>query len=202
MLTREIDKTLFNSYSDDIPVFLKKIYAARSVTESQLVLSLPGLLKPNFDQLNIALNLLERAISENRRILIVGDFDADGATASVVAIKALRMMGAKFVDFLVPNRFEHGYGLSPEIVSEAKKEKEPDLIITVDNGISSIEGTELARSLGIDVIITDHHLPPNILPDANAIINPNLEGCKFPSKNLAGVGVCFYLFSALDLMQK
>ena len=197
MLTREIDKTLFNSYSDDIPVFLKKIYAARSVTESQLVLSLPGLLKPNFDQLDVALKLLEHAIIENRRILIVGDFDADGATASAVAIKALRMMGAKFVDFLVPNRFEHGYGLSPEIVSEAKKEKEPDLIITVDNGISSIEGTELARSLGIDVIITDHHLPPNILPDANAIINPNLKGCKFPSKNLAGVGVCFYLFSGL-----
>ncbi len=197
MLTREIDKTLFNSYSEDIPAFLKKIYAARSVTESQLVLSLPSLLKPNFDQLDVALKLLERAIIENRRILIVGDFDADGATASAVAIKALRMMGAKFVDFLVPNRFEHGYGLSPEIVSEAKKEKEPDLIITVDNGISSIEGTELARSLGIDVIITDHHLPPNILPDANAIINPNLKGCIFPSKNLAGVGVCFYLFSGL-----
>jgi len=197
VLTREIDKTLYNSYSDDIPTFLKSIYAARSVTESQLELSLPGLLKPNFDQLNIALNLLERAISENRRILVVGDFDADGATASAVAIKALRMMGTKFVDFLVPNRFEHGYGLSPEIVNEAKIEKDPDLIITVDNGISSIEGTELARSLGIDVIITDHHLPPNILPDANAIINPNLKGCKFPSKNLAGVGVCFYLFSGL-----
>jgi single-stranded-DNA-specific exonuclease len=155
------------------------------------------LLKPNFDQLDVALNLLERAITENRRILIVGDFDADGATASAVAIKALRMMGTKFVDFLVPNRFEHGYGLSPEIVNEAKKEKDPDIIITVDNGISSIEGASLARSLGIDVIITDHHLPPIILPDANAIINPNLEGCEFPSKNLAGVGVCFYLFSAL-----
>jgi len=197
VLTREIDKKLYDSYSDDIPAFLKKIYAARSVNESQLVLSLPGLLKPNFDQLDVALKLLEYAISENRRILIVGDFDADGATASAVAIKALRMMGAKFVDFLVPNRFEHGYGLSPEIVNEAKKEKDPDLIITVDNGISSIEGTSLARSLSIDVIITDHHLPPTILPDANAIINPNLEGCKFPSKNLAGVGVCFYLFSAL-----
>ena len=174
MLTREIDKTLYESYSDDIPAFLKNIYAARSVTESQLALSLPGLLKPNFDQLDVALNLLERAITENRRILIVGDFDADGATASAVAIKALRMMGTKFVDFLVPNRFEHGYGLSPEIVNEAKKEKDPDLIITVDNGISSIEGASLARSLGIDVIITDHHLPPTILPDANAIINPNL----------------------------
>ena len=94
MLTREIDKKLYDSYSDDIPAFLKKIYAARSVNESQLVLSLPGLLKPNFDQLDVALKLLEHAISENRRILIVGDFDADGATASAVAIKALRMMGA------------------------------------------------------------------------------------------------------------
>jgi len=197
VLTREIDKTLYNSYSDDIPAFLKKIYAARSVTESQLILSLHGLLKPNFDQFDVALKLLESVISENRRILIIGDFDADGATASAVAIKALRMMGAKYVDFLVPNRFEHGYGLSPEIVNEAKKEKDPDLIITVDNGISSIEGTSLARSLGINVIITDHHLPPAILPDANAIINPNLKGCKFSSKNLAGVGVCFYMFSAL-----
>ena len=116
MLTREIDKTLYESYSDDIPTFLKNIYAARSVTESQLALSLPGLLKPNFDQLDVALNLLERAITENRRILIVGDFDADGATASAVSIKALRMMGTKFVDFLVPNRSDHCYGLSPEIV--------------------------------------------------------------------------------------
>ncbi len=197
MLTREIDKALYESYSEDIPAFLKKIYAARSVTESQLALSLSGLLKPNFEQLDVALNLLERAITENRRILIVGDFDADGATASSVAIKSLRMMGSKSVDFLVPNRFEHGYGLSPEIVNEAKKEKDPSLIITVDNGISSIEGTSLARSLGIDVIITDHHLPPDILPDANAIINPSLKGSRFPSKNLAGVGVCFYLFSAL-----
>jgi single-stranded-DNA-specific exonuclease len=158
---------------------------------------LPYLLKPDFDQLNIALELLEKSILEDQRILIVGDFDADGATASVVAIKALRLMGARYVDFLVPNRFKHGYGLSPEIVNEAKAEKEPHLIITVDNGISSNEGAALARSFGIDVIITDHHLPPTELPNANAIINPNLSGCDFPSKNLAGVGVCFYLFSSL-----
>ena len=197
MLTRPIDNALYESYSDDIPVFLKKIYAARSLTESQLSTSLPGLLKPSFDQLNIALELLEKSILGDQRILIIGDFDADGATASAVAIKALRLMGAKYVDFLVPNRFKHGYGLSPEIVNEAKAEKEPHLIITVDNGISSNEGTSLARSLGIDVIITDHHLPPKELPNANAIINPNLHGCDFPSKNLAGVGVCFYLFSSL-----
>jgi len=197
VLTRPIDNALYESYSDDIPVFLKKIYAARSLTESQLSTSLPGLLKPSFDQLNIALELLEKSILEDQRILVIGDFDADGATASAVAIKALRLMGAKYVDFLVPNRFKHGYGLSPEIVNEAKAEKEPHLIITVDNGISSNEGTSLARSLGIDVIITDHHLPPKELPNANAIINPNLHGCDFPSKNLAGVGVCFYLFSSL-----
>ena len=197
MQTRPIDNALYESYSDDIPDFLKKIYAARSLTESQLSTSLPGLLKPSFDQLNIALELLEKSILEDQRILIIGDFDADGATASAVAMKALRLMGAKYVDFLVPNRFKHGYGLSPEIINEAKTEKEPNLIITVDNGISSNEGTSLARSLGIDVIITDHHLPPKELPNANAIINPNLRGCDFPSKNLAGVGVCFYLFSSL-----
>jgi single-stranded-DNA-specific exonuclease len=197
VLTRELDNELFESYSDDIPLILKRVYAARSVSESQLSMALPGLLKPSFDQLNIALDLLEKCILEDRRILIVGDFDADGATASAVAIKALRLMGAKHVDFLVPNRFKHGYGLSPEIVQEAKTDKGPNLIITVDNGISSNEGAALARSLAIDVIITDHHLPPKVLPEANSIINPNLRGCDFPSKNLAGVGVCFYLFSAL-----
>jgi single-stranded-DNA-specific exonuclease len=197
VLTRELDNSLFESYSEDIPVILKRVYAARAVSESQLSMALPGLLKPSFDQLNIALDLLERCILEDQRILIVGDFDADGATASAVAIKALRLMGAKHVDFLVPNRFKHGYGLSPEIVQEAKTDKNPNLIITVDNGISSNEGAALARSLDIDVIITDHHLPPKVLPDANSIINPNLRGCDFPSKNLAGVGVCFYLFSAL-----
>ncbi|MDC1386118.1 single-stranded-DNA-specific exonuclease RecJ [Candidatus Thioglobus sp.] len=197
MLTRELDNELLESYSDDIPLILKRVYAARSVSESQLSMALPGLLKPSFDQLNIALDLLEKCILEDRRILIVGDFDADGATASAVAIKALRLMGAKHVDFLVPNRFKHGYGLSPEIVQEAKTDKDPNLIITVDNGISSNEGAALARSFDIDVIITDHHLPPKVLPEANSIINPNLRGCDFPSKNLAGVGVCFYLFSAL-----
>jgi single-stranded-DNA-specific exonuclease len=197
MLTRSIDESLLHSYSDDIPSFLKKIYSARAVSESQLSLSLSYLLKPNFMDLAKALDILERGLIEQKRILIIGDFDADGATASVVAIKSLRMMGAKYADFLVPNRFEHGYGLSPEIVELAKKEKQPDIIITVDNGISSHKGAELAKSLGIKVIITDHHLPSKILPDADAIINPNLKGCDFKSKNLAGVGVCFYLFSAL-----
>ena len=197
MLTRELDQALLASYSDDIPNFLKKIYAARSVSESQLSLGLSNLLTPNFDQLDRALALLEQALLEQRRVLIIGDFDCDGATASVVAVKSLRMMGAKYVDFLVPNRFEHGYGLSPEIVQLAIKEKQPDLIITVDNGVSSFDGAKLAKESGINVIITDHHLPSDSLPEADAIINPNLKGCEFLSKNLAGVGVCFYLFSAL-----
>ncbi|CAB5502728.1 Single-stranded-DNA-specific exonuclease RecJ [Bathymodiolus thermophilus thioautotrophic gill symbiont] len=197
MLTRKIDNTLFASYSDDIPSFLKKIYSARGVSEAQLSLNLTGLLKPNFAQLNTALTLLEHALVEQKRILIIGDFDCDGATASVVAVKSLRLMGAKFIDFLVPNRFEHGYGLSPEIVKLAIKEKQPDLIITVDNGISSFDGVQLAKKSNIQVIITDHHLPSENLPEANAIINPNLKNCEFLSKNLAGVGVCFYLMSAL-----
>ncbi len=197
MLTRAIDTTLLASYSDDIPLFLKKIYAARGVTETQLSLGLTELLKPKFAQLDAAIKLLEQALLEQKRILVVGDFDCDGATASVVAVKSLRLMGAKYVDFLVPNRFEHGYGLSPEIVKLSIQAKQPDLIITVDNGISSFDGAKLAQQSGIEVIITDHHLPSDSLPEANAIINPNLKNCEFLSKNLAGVGVIFYLCSAL-----
>jgi single-stranded-DNA-specific exonuclease len=197
MLIRKIDQDLFASYSDDIPTFLKNIYAARGVSEAQLSLGLDNLLRPNFGQLDIAFDLLEKALLSDKRILIVGDFDCDGATASVVAVKSLRLMGAKYVDFLVPNRFEHGYGLSPEIVGLAIQEKQPDLIITVDNGISSFDGVALAKASAINVIITDHHLPSETLPEADAIINPNLKECEFASKNLAGVGVCFYLMSAL-----
>jgi single-stranded-DNA-specific exonuclease len=197
LIIRKIDQTLRETYSQDIPHFLQKIYAARGVSEAQLSLGLSQLLTPNFAQLDIALTLLEQALRVQKRILIIGDFDCDGATASAVAVKSLRIMGAKYVDFLVPNRFEHGYGLSPEIVALAVQEKQPDLIITVDNGISSFEGVKLAKQSGINVIITDHHLPSDNLPEADAIINPNLRECEFLSKNLAGVGVCFYLFSAL-----
>ncbi|RUA06930.1 MAG: single-stranded-DNA-specific exonuclease RecJ [Gammaproteobacteria bacterium] len=197
MLTRKIDEALFESYSDDIPLILKKIYAARGVAESQLTLALAKLITPNFEQLPAANTILTQALNEQKRILIIGDFDCDGATASVLAVKSLRLMGAKYADFLVPNRIEHGYGLSPEIVKLAIKEKQPDLIITVDNGISSFDGVALAKKQGIKVIITDHHLPSEFVPEADAIINPNLKNCDFPSKNLAGVGVCFYLFSSL-----
>jgi len=139
-----------------------------------------------------ATDILVDAIKRQQRILIIGDFDADGATSTALAVRALRLMGHDKVDYLVPNRFEFGYGLTPEIVIEAQKIS-PDLIITVDNGISSINGVEKAKSLGYRVVITDHHLPAKNLPDADAIVNPNQRGDEFPSKNLAGVGVIFYL---------
>lgn len=136
------------------------------------------------------------ALQNRKRICIVADFDADGATSCAVAVRGLQMLGAANVDFIVPNRFEYGYGLTPEIV-ELVKLQEPDIIITVDNGISSIDGVEAAKALGIDVLITDHHLPGDSLPAADAIVNPNLPEDRFPSRALAGVGVMFYVLTAL-----
>ena len=144
-----------------------------------------------------AISILLKAFEEKQNILIVGDFDADGATATALAVKAFKILGYQGqVDYLVPNRFEYGYGLTPEIVKDAQRFS-PDIIITVDNGISSIEGVEEAKKSGNKVIITDHHLPGKIIPDAEAIINPNQKGDEFPSKNLAGVGVIFYMMLAL-----
>ena len=143
-----------------------------------------------------ALDIIHQALKSNRHILIIGDYDADGATSTAVAIRALKMMGCSNVSYLVPNRFEYGYGLTPEIVEVALKEH-PDLIITVDNGIASVEGVEVAKAAGVSVIITDHHLPGCELPAADAIINPNQAADQFPSKHLAGVGVIFYLMLAL-----
>ncbi len=143
-----------------------------------------------------AIDILSQAVEQNHKILIVGDFDADGATSTAVLLRCLKAMGHANVDYLVPNRFEFGYGLTPEIVALALN-AEPDLIITVDNGIASIEGVELAIRSGVKVIVTDHHLPGDALPAATAIVNPNQLGCAFPSKNLAGVGVIFYVMMAL-----
>jgi single-stranded-DNA-specific exonuclease len=143
-----------------------------------------------------AVALLAEALAGERRVLIVGDYDADGATSTAVLVRALRAMGARHVDFLVPNRFEYGYGLTPEIVAVAAR-RGPDLIVTVDNGIASVEGVAAARSLGIRVLVTDHHLPGPVLPAADGIVNPNRPGDGFPSKHLAGVGVAFYLAAAL-----
>lgn len=182
---------------------LARLYAARGVeSANQLVRNLQGLHKPLLKGMETALGLLETALRENRRILIVGDFDADGATSTVLAVRALRAMGAGQVDYLVPNRFTYGYGLTPEIVGLAHATKSPDLIMTVDNGISSIEGVAAANALGMQVLITDHHLPGAVLPNAAAILNPNQPGCDFPSKHLAGVGVAFYLLSRLRTQLK
>ncbi|MCH8162905.1 MAG: single-stranded-DNA-specific exonuclease RecJ [Proteobacteria bacterium] len=183
---------------DDIHPVLKRIYAARDIkTADDLNYSLQMLL-PFEDLSNIqeAVALLADAIKNNKRILIVADFDADGATSCVVGLQGLRQMGATDVVYVVPNRFQFGYGLSPEIVEVAAK-MQPDLLVTVDNGISSVEGVQLARDKGIDVLVTDHHLPGEQLPNANAIVNPNQAGDKFPSKMLAGVGVMFYILVAL-----
>ena len=177
---------------------LARIYAARGVAnEQQLATDLDRLHAPasllNLQRMAV---LLADAIADRKKLLIVADYDADGATACAVGMRALRAMGAS-IDYLVPNRFEYGYGLTPEIVQLAARDKQPDVIITVDNGIASVDGVAEANRLGIKVLITDHHLPGDTLPDAWCIINPNQRGCTFPSKHLAGVGVMFYLMLAL-----
>lgn len=183
---------------NNIHPVLKRIYAARDIKSvDDLNYSLQMLLPfESLSNIQEAVALLADTIKKNKRILIVADFDADGATSCVVGLQGLRQMGATDVVYVVPNRFEFGYGLSPEIVDVAS-EMQPDLIVTVDNGISSIQGVEHARDKGIDVLITDHHLPGKELPNANAIVNPNQPGDKFPSKMLAGVGVMFYILVAL-----
>ena len=182
----------------DLPPLLTRLYAARGVqTAAELDKGLARLIP--FQQLkgiDAAVDLLVVALQQRRRILIVGDFDADGATASSVGVLGLRQLGAVHVDYLVPNRFDYGYGLTPEIVAVAL-EREPDLLLTVDNGISSVEGVAAAKAAGLTVLVTDHHLPGAELPAADAIVNPNQPGCAFPSKALAGVGVMFYVLLAL-----
>ncbi len=176
---------------------LARILAARGIQSADaLDPSLANIIPP--DQLSNASKMavmLADAISANKSLLIVGDYDCDGATATAVAIRALKSMGAR-VDYLVPNRFEYGYGLTPEIVDLAFK-RQPDVLITVDNGIASVEGVARANALGLQVLVTDHHLPGDQTPDAACIVNPNQNGCTFPSKNLAGVGVIFYVMLAL-----
>jgi len=180
-----------------MPTLLARIYAARGIANtSQLDTGLNQLIP--YTQLKNAqemARLLADAIANKQKLLIVADYDADGATACAVGLRGLRSLGAQ-VDYIVPNRFEYGYGLTPEIVHIAAKFK-PDFIVTVDNGISSVEGVATAKKLGIEVLVTDHHLPGDTLPDALCIVNPNQPGCSFPSKNLAGVGVMFYVLLAL-----
>ncbi len=177
---------------------LRRIYRARQVgAAAELDCALERLLPPMLLRgMDHAVALLDQALRQQRRILIVADFDADGATSCAVMVRALTQMGAKDVRYLVPNRFEYGYGLTPEIVALAAQQN-PDLIVTVDNGISSVAGVRAARAHGMQVLITDHHLPGAELPEADAIVNPNQPGDTFPSKHLAGVGVAFYLMLAL-----
>lgn len=181
-----------------ISPLLSRLYSARGIASAdQMDLGLKHLLPPTqLKGILDAAELVGSAIQLGKRILILGDFDADGATSCVLMVDGLEAMGACGVDYLVPNRFDFGYGLSPEIVDVARG-RNPDLIITVDNGISSVEGVAHATSLGIQTLITDHHLAPDELPKADAILNPNQPGCEFPSKHLAGVGVAFYLLSAV-----
>ena len=178
---------------------LRRVLAARSIgSEHDLDHSLARLLPPRgFLDLDRAVALLDAAIESGARIVVVGDYDADGATGCALAVRGLRMLGAAHVAFEVPNRMRHGYGLSPEIVEIVRSRHDPRLIVTVDNGISSVEGVARAKQLGIDVLITDHHLPGARLPAADAIVNPNRPGDGFPSKCLAGVGVMFYVLGAL-----
>jgi len=197
ILQRQVSANWQKQFPDMDPV-LARIYASRNVASTtELKYGLEHLPSPVLMKgMAAAVAVLQAAVQQQRHILVIGDFDADGATSTTIALRGLRLLGAGTVDFLVPNRFEYGYGLTPEIVAVAA-EKQPDLIVTVDNGIASIEGVRAAKQFGMQVVVTDHHLPGNELPDADAIVNPNQAGCGFPSKNLAGVGVIFYVMLAL-----
>ncbi len=185
-------------FSSAIPAILQRIYASRGITnDAELERGAKGLL--NYNQLYgmaDAVALLVTALANNTRIIIVGDFDADGATSSALSVLALKMLGCSNVDYLVPNRFDDGYGLSPEVAQQAI-DRGAELIMTVDNGVSSITGVAAAKAQGVQVLVTDHHLPGDCLPAADAMVNPNLNQCGFPSKALCGVGVAFYLMLAL-----
>ncbi|MBT8430033.1 MAG: single-stranded-DNA-specific exonuclease RecJ [Gammaproteobacteria bacterium] len=183
---------------EGVSPLLWRVYKARGIsTANQLGRELSSLIPPNrMAGLEQAVRLLSAAIREEKRILIVGDFDADGATSCALAVLVLRAFGHQAVQFLVPDRFKFGYGLTPEIVEHARP-YEPELIVTVDNGISSISGVAAARALGCQVLVTDHHLAGPVLPDAEALVNPNLPDNSFSSKALAGVGVIFYVLIGL-----
>lgn len=182
----------------EIHPVLQRIYQARGIADpSALQRELNDLTSyQTMRGIEQAIDVVFQALKAQHHIMIIGDYDADGATSTALAMRVLRCFGAENISYLVPNRFDYGYGLSPEIVAVAA-EQQPDLLITVDNGIASIAGVEAAKKLGIKVLITDHHLAPAQLPDADAIVNPNQPGCEFASKALAGVGVCFYVMLAL-----
>ena len=196
-MIRTYPEKAFRALCETMHPVLARVYASRGIdSRDEIECGLDALIP--FHELKNAVEMgkiLCDAIAEKKRILIVADYDSDGATACAVGLLALSEMGAD-VDYIVPNRFEFGYGLTPEIVRLAAKSR-PDLIVTVDNGIASIEGVAEAKRLGIPVLVTDHHLPGEMLPDALCIVNPNQPGCPFPSKHLAGVGVMFYVMASL-----
>ncbi len=188
------------SWGADLPPLLRRIYAARGVTtDAELDYRLTLLHHPDsLLGLESAAALVADAVTRGQRILIVGDFDADGATSTAVAMLGLKALGGAELDFRVPSRFSDGYGLTTGIVERLREEGAlPDLLLTVDNGISAHEGVAAAREAGCHVVVTDHHLAPETLPEAHAIVNPNQPGCRFPGKHAAGVGVVFYLLSAV-----
>jgi single-stranded-DNA-specific exonuclease len=193
---REVDETA--RLPADLPPLLRRLYASRGVRSArELERGVKGLLPwQQLSGIDKAVEILWSAFREGTRIVVVGDFDADGATSTALSVLGMRALGCDNISYLVPNRFDDGYGLSPEVVDQAHA-RGAQLIVTVDNGISSHAGVAHAKSLGIPVLVTDHHLPGDTLPDAEAIINPNLRDCGFPSKALAGVGVAFYLMLAL-----
>ena len=198
-MTRIIQRPLPASWQlDHLSPPLQRIYAARGITsEQQLELQLKRLLPwQQLKGIEEAVSLLLPVVTQQQRLLVVGDFDVDGATSTALALRALRMLGATQLDYLVPNRFDFGYGLSPELVDVARQ-RQPDLIMTVDNGIASVAGVAAANAAGIPVLVTDHHLPGDTLPQAAAIVNPNQPGCEFPSKSACGCAVVFYLMLAL-----
>lgn len=185
-----------------VSTFVAQILARRGVaSEQELELKLKHLLAPNMKGLPEAIQLMDQAIDQQKKIVIVGDYDADGATSTTLMVLALREMGAQ-VQYLVPDRFKYGYGLTPAIADLAFGRYTSDVLITVDNGISSHAGVERAQALGMQVIITDHHLTTKATPNAEAVVNPNQLGCDFPSKALAGVGVAFYVLANLSSQRK
>lgn len=193
---REVDDSI--TLPEELSPLLRRLYASRGVkTPDDLQRGLKGMLHwRDLTGVEKAVEMLHDAFEKNLRIMVVGDFDADGATSTALSVLALRAMGCRSVEYLVPNRFEDGYGLSPEVVDQAHA-RGAQMIMTVDNGISSHAGVDHAHKLGIGVLVTDHHLPGDTLPDADAMVNPNLADCPFPSKSLAGVGVAFYLMLVL-----
>ena len=198
--SREAPETT-SDFLQKYPGFFARVLAARGIKSlDNLDLSLSRLIPPDaLSDIDVAAARIARAVQGDEAILVLGDFDADGATGTALAVSLLESLGASRVDYLVPNRFAFGYGLTPEIVQVAL-EREPSLIVTVDNGMSSVAGVTLAQERGVDVVVTDHHLPGEQLPPACAIVNPNAPGCEFASKSLAGVGVVYYVLSRVRVL--